>query len=44
MGQDIAFPVVISPTGVQMVHPDAEIGIARVRQTNIEGYADRMDD
>jgi pre-mycofactocin synthase len=29
MGQSISMPVMISPTGVQMVHPDAEIGIAR---------------
>lgn len=29
MGQDLSMPVLISPTGVQMVHPDAEIGIAR---------------
>jgi L-lactate dehydrogenase (cytochrome)/glycolate oxidase len=29
MGQDISFPVVISPTGVQAVHPDGEVGMAR---------------
>jgi len=29
MGQDLSMPVLISPTGVQMVHPEAEIGIAR---------------
>lgn len=29
LGQDLSMPVLISPTGVQMVHPDAEIGIAR---------------
>lgn len=29
MGQQISMPVLISPTGVQMVHPEAEIGIAR---------------
>jgi heme/flavin dehydrogenase (mycofactocin system) len=29
MGQDIALPVVISPTGVQAVHPDGEVGMAR---------------
>jgi heme/flavin dehydrogenase (mycofactocin system) len=29
MGQSLSMPVLISPTGVQMVHPDAEIGIAR---------------
>jgi L-lactate dehydrogenase (cytochrome) len=29
MGQDIAFPVVISPTGVQAVDPDGEVAVAR---------------
>lgn len=29
MGQQLSLPVLISPTGVQMVHPEAEIGIAR---------------
>jgi L-lactate dehydrogenase (cytochrome) len=29
MGQPISMPVLISPTGVQMVHPEAEMGIAR---------------
>ncbi len=29
MGQDIALPVVISPTGVQAVHPDGEVAVAR---------------
>ncbi len=29
MGQQLALPVLISPTGVQAVHPDAELGIAR---------------
>ncbi len=29
MGQDIALPVLISPTGVQAVHPDGEIAVAR---------------
>lgn len=29
MGQPLSMPVMISPTGVQMVHPEAEIGIAR---------------
>ncbi|MGH9018579.1 MAG: pre-mycofactocin synthase MftD [Acidimicrobiales bacterium] len=29
MGQDISLPVVISPTGVQAVHPDGELGMAR---------------
>src|SRR5690349_2228664 len=29
MGQDIAFPVLISPTGVQGVDPEAEVAVAR---------------
>ena len=29
MGQEIAFPVLISPTGVQAVHPDGEVAVAR---------------
>jgi L-lactate dehydrogenase (cytochrome)/glycolate oxidase len=29
MGQDISFPVVISPTGVQAVHPEGEVAVAR---------------
>ncbi len=29
MGQSISMPVLISPTGVQMVHPEAELAIAR---------------
>jgi heme/flavin dehydrogenase (mycofactocin system) len=29
MGQDIAMPVIISPTGVQAVHPDGEVAVAR---------------
>lgn len=29
MGQDIPFPVVLSPTGVQAVHPDGEVAIAK---------------
>ena len=29
LGQSISFPVVISPTGVQAVHPDAEVAVAR---------------
>jgi pre-mycofactocin synthase len=29
MGQAIALPVVISPTGVQAVHPDGELAVAR---------------
>jgi pre-mycofactocin synthase len=29
MGQSISLPVVISPTGVQAVHPDGEVAVAR---------------
>lgn len=29
LGQEISLPVVISPTGVQAVHPDGEIAVAR---------------
>jgi L-lactate dehydrogenase (cytochrome)/glycolate oxidase len=29
MGQPISLPVIISPTGVQAVHPDGEVGMAR---------------
>ena len=29
MGQPISFPVLISPTGVQAVHPEGEVAVAR---------------
>ena len=29
LGQEISLPVIASPTGVQAVHPDGEIGVAR---------------
>jgi pre-mycofactocin synthase len=29
MGQEIALPVIISPTGVQAVHPEGEVAVAR---------------
>jgi heme/flavin dehydrogenase (mycofactocin system) len=29
LGQDISMPVLISPTGVQAVHPDGELAVAR---------------
>jgi len=29
LGQEISLPVVISPTGVQAVHPDGEVAVAR---------------
>ncbi|HZA12725.1 pre-mycofactocin synthase MftD [Mycobacterium sp.] len=28
MGQDVSLPVIISPTGVQAVHPDGEVAVA----------------
>ena len=33
MGQEISLPVVISPTGVQAVHPDGEVAVARAAAT-----------
>jgi L-lactate dehydrogenase (cytochrome)/glycolate oxidase len=33
MGQDISLPVVISPTGVQAVHPGGEVAVARAAAT-----------
>ena len=29
LGQDVSMPVIISPTGVQAVHPDAEVAVGR---------------
>ncbi|TQN42391.1 L-lactate dehydrogenase (cytochrome)/glycolate oxidase [Blastococcus colisei] len=29
LGQDVSMPVMISPTGVQAVHPDGEVAVAR---------------
>src|SRR3546814_11789931 len=29
LGQEISLPVIISPTGVQAVHPDGEVAVAR---------------
>lgn len=29
MGQPISFPVIVSPTGVQAVHPEGEVAVAR---------------
>jgi len=29
LGQEISLPAIISPTGVQAVHPDGEVGVAR---------------
>src|SRR6202012_813668 len=36
-GQDISLPVLISPTGVQAVHPDGEVAVARA--ANARGTA-----
>jgi len=33
MGQSLSFPVAISPTGVQAVHPDGEVAVARAAAT-----------
>jgi L-lactate dehydrogenase (cytochrome)/glycolate oxidase len=33
MGQSISFPVLVSPTGVQAVHPDGEVAVARAAAT-----------
>jgi pre-mycofactocin synthase len=33
LGTDISFPVIISPTGVQAVHPDGEVAVARAVKT-----------
>ena len=33
LGQDVSMPVVISPTGVQAVHPDGEVAVARAAAT-----------
>ncbi len=32
MGLDVSFPVLCSPTGVQAVHPDGEVAVARAAQ------------
>src|SRR5215471_12016735 len=29
LGQEVSLPVIASPTGVQAVHPDGEVGVAR---------------
>src|SRR3569623_242089 len=33
MGQPISMPVLVSPTGVQAVHPDGEVAVARAAAT-----------
>ncbi len=41
MGQDISFPVIISPTGVQAVHPDGEVAVARAARARGTAVAHR---
>src|SRR3546814_15072950 len=44
LGQEISLPVIISPTGVQAVHPDGEVAVARAaaaRRTNKHGRPPR---
>jgi heme/flavin dehydrogenase (mycofactocin system) len=33
LGQEISLPVILSPTGVQAVHPDGEVAVARAAAT-----------
>src|SRR3954464_6693603 len=33
MGQEVSMPVLISPTGVQAVHPDGEVAVARAARS-----------
>ena len=40
MGQAISMPVIISPTGVQAVHPDGEVAVARAVEQQ-RGITDR---
>ena len=39
MGQDVSLPVLISPTGVQAVHPDGEVAVARASAAREEVVA-----
>ena len=42
MGQEVSLPVLISPTGVQAVHPDGEVAVARaagLHASRIDGSA-----
>ena len=34
LGQEISLPVILSPTGVQAVHPDGEVAVARAAATS----------
>ena len=33
LGQDMSFPVIVSPTGVQAVHPEGEVAVAKAAAT-----------
>src|SRR6266540_4779010 len=37
LGQDVSLPVLISPTGVQAVHPDGEVAVARAAAVSLTG-------
>jgi isopentenyl diphosphate isomerase/L-lactate dehydrogenase-like FMN-dependent dehydrogenase len=37
MGQPVSLPVIISPTGVQAVHPDGEVAVARAAAARQRG-------
>ena len=46
MGQDISMPVIMSPTGVQAIHPDGEVAVARAAAargtaTGLSSYASK---
>ena len=35
MGQPVSLPVLISPTGVQAVHPDGEVAVAQIGRAHV---------
>ena len=39
LGQEISLPVIASPTGVQAVHPEGEVGVARGRPRRARPWA-----
>ena len=39
MGQEISLPVIISPTGVQAIHPDGDVAVARAGEEAWCGHA-----
>jgi pre-mycofactocin synthase len=41
MGQPISLPVIISPTGVQAVHPDGEVAVARGTVMGLSSFASK---